>query len=152
MAQYGNFQNFTWDALEQAKNSRKSLVKMTQWNKEDSPKDDVINQEFDQKVKEILSDNINTPKLLVEIFNELNIHGPSIYPALRNLEKNFLKIGLFEIQEEVEIPSDITSLADQRLQAKQEKNYALADELRSQITAAGREVKDTKDGYELNKL
>ena len=30
MAQYGNFQNFTWDQLEAAKNSRKSLIKMTQ--------------------------------------------------------------------------------------------------------------------------
>jgi len=32
MAQYGNFQNFTWDQLEAAKNARKNLIKMTQWD------------------------------------------------------------------------------------------------------------------------
>ena len=34
-----------------------------------------------------------------------------------------------------EIPAEITELANQRLQAKQEKNYALADELRTKIQA-----------------
>jgi cysteinyl-tRNA synthetase len=32
-----------------------------------------------------------------------------------------------------DIPTEITELANQRLQAKQEKNYALADELRAKI-------------------
>jgi cysteinyl-tRNA synthetase len=47
-----------------------------------------------------------------------------------------LKLDLFEkIEEEsVEIPAEIEELAQQRLQAKAEKNYALADELRNKIT------------------
>ena len=48
-----------------------------------------------------------------------------------------------------EVPEAIISLAEQRKQAKAEKNYALADELRTQITQAGWEIKDTKEGYEL---
>jgi cysteinyl-tRNA synthetase len=50
------------------------------------------------------------------------------------LEDNFLKLNLFKREASVEIPTEISDLADQRLQAKQDKNYALADELRNKIT------------------
>lgn len=48
--------------------------------------------------------------------------------------------------QEEEIPEDIIKMAQDRDQAKSEKNYALADTLRAQILAAGFIVKDTKDG------
>lgn len=134
MAQYGNFQNFTWDALEAAKNSRLSLIKMTQWDERPQEgKNILINNLFGKKIIEILSDNINTPKLLAEIYNQLNVHGSAVYPFLRQLEEKILKLGLFEKEETVEIPVEITALADQRIQAKKDKNYTLADELRNQI-------------------
>ena len=38
-------------------------------------------------------------------------------------------------------------MAQQRWEAKQEKNWALGDELRDKITAEGWVVKDTKEGY-----
>jgi cysteinyl-tRNA synthetase len=110
-----------------------------------------------------LMDDFNTPQLIAILNQSLSsidkmeeVDTKDFFVALHWLEKNLLKVGLFDRidqeKETIEIPSEITSLADQRLQAKQEKNYALADELRNKITAAGREVKDTKDGYELNKL
>ncbi|MDR0282766.1 MAG: hypothetical protein LBI53_05820 [Candidatus Peribacteria bacterium] len=40
------------------------------------------------------------------------------------------------------ISQNITNLAHQRLIAKQEKNYALADELRNQIQEQGYSIKD----------
>lgn len=48
------------------------------------------------------------------------------------------------------IPAEITDLANQRVIAKQEKNYALADELRNQIQSAGYTIKDTPNGFELS--
>ncbi len=152
MAQYGNFQNFTWDALEAAKNSRLSLIKMTQWDERPQEgKNILINNLFGKKIIEILSDNINTPKLLAEIYNQLNVHGSAVYPFLRQLEEKILKLGLFEKEETVEIPVEITALADQRIQAKKDKNYTLADELRNQIINQWYQIKDTKDGYEIVK-
>jgi len=44
--------------------------------------------------------------------------------------------------EEGVIPPHITDLANQRLVAKAEKNYALADELRNQIQEQGYSIKD----------
>jgi cysteinyl-tRNA synthetase len=139
MAQFGNFQNFTWDQLDVAKNSRKALMKKIQ----QLEKSTVRNIQFDEKILEILSDNLNTPKLFAEIHDALN-SGENIYASLADLDRSFLKLGLFETEEVLDIPAEIESLAQQRIQAKADKNYALADELRNQITALGYVIKDVK--------
>jgi cysteinyl-tRNA synthetase len=43
-------------------------------------------------------------------------------------------------------------LANQRLQAKQEKNYALADELRAKIQAEWFNIKDIPGWFEIEKI
>jgi len=148
MAQIVNFQNFTWEQLDVAKNSRKSLIKKIQ----QLEKSDVRNVQFDEKVLEILSDNLNTPKLFAEINDALNT-GESVYASLLALDTSFLKLWLFEAEEIIEIPAEIEDLAQQRIQAKADKNYALADELRNQITALGYVIKDVKSDkwYEIEK-
>jgi len=45
----------------------------------------------------------------------------------------------------IQAPSKIQNLAQQRLEAKNNKDYVLADTLRQHITDAGWEVKDTAD-------
>lgn len=148
-AQYGNFQNFTWEALEQAKNERAGLIKkiqnLTQTSQQTSTED------WKLRFDEALADNLNTPKLLSELHSALSKSGSELLPLLHELEEKVLKIWLFsaETPASQEAPEAIVSLAEQRKQAKSEKNYALADELRTQITQAGWEIKDTKEGYEL---
>ena len=150
-AQYGNFQNFTWEALEQAKNERAGLIKkiqnLTQTSEQASAED------WKLRFDEALADNLNTPKLLSELHSALSKSGTELLPLLHELEEKVLKIWLFstETPSSQEVPEAIVSLAEQRKQAKSEKNYALADELRTQITQAGWEIKDTKEGYELSK-
>lgn len=150
-AQYGNFQNFTWEALEQAKNERAGLIKkiqnLTQTSEQASAED------WKLRFDEALADNLNTPKLLSELHSALSRSGTELLPLLHELEEKVLKIWLFsrETPTSQEVPETIISLAEQRKQAKAEKNYALADELRTQITQAGWEIKDTKEGYELSK-
>jgi cysteinyl-tRNA synthetase len=69
------------------------------------------------------------------------------------LEENVLRFWLFDKEENtVEIPTEITELANQRLQAKQEKNYALADELRAKIQAEWFNIKDIPWGFEIEKI
>ena len=150
-AQYGNFQNFTWEALEQAKNERAGLIKkiqnLTQTSEQASTED------WKLRFDESLADNFNTPKLLSELHSALSKSGSELLPLLHELEEKVLKIWLFsrETPTSQGVPETIISLAEQRKQAKAEKNYALADELRTQITQAGWEIKDTKEGYELSK-
>ena len=150
-AQYGNFQNFTWEALEQAKNERAGLIKkiqnLTQTSEQASAED------WKLRFDEALADNLNTPKLFSELHSALPKSGTELLPLLHELEEKVLKIWLFsrETPTSQEVPETIISLAEQRKQAKAEKNYALADKLRTQITQAGWEIKDTKEGYELSK-
>lgn len=67
MAQYGNFQNFTRDALEAAKNSRHALIKKLQGKKIVKDKKDFENDPLYTQVMEAICDNMNTPKLLATV-------------------------------------------------------------------------------------
>ncbi len=153
MAQYGNFQNFTRDQLEAAKNTRHSLIKKLQWKRIVKNKKDFESDPFFQQIMEAIADDINTPKLLAVLQGALNAWGEHIYQIITWLEDNFLKLWLFEtiVEEKFDIPAEITTLGDQRVEAKKNKDYVLADELRNKIAAAWWEIKDTKDGYEFSK-
>ena len=51
-----------------------------------------------------------------------------------------------------DIPAEIMELVEQRKAARKDKNFALADEIRDKIAALGYEVKETRQGTEINKL
>ena len=189
MAQYGNFQNFTWEALDVAKKSRTNLYRSLNhlvnyfWLTFDDVSIEAIKEnDFYKELMECVCDNIDTPKLLAKIFEfrneyssiddlinknmEKHIDSPSLIKIDINKEniikenlyivyyfdKNFLKLWLFDEPETIKIPVEITEMAEQRKQAKFDKNYALADELRNKIKDMWYELKDTKDGYEISKI
>jgi cysteinyl-tRNA synthetase len=56
-----------------------------------------------------------------------------------------------EADTEVSIPHEVAELAQQRENARREKNWKHSDELREQISALGWEVRDTKDGPKLTR-
>ena len=150
-AQYGNFQNFTWEALEQARSERKGLIKKIRGIQE-------MNEGWDAKdwkneFQEALADNINTPKLLSVLHLALANGWIGALEAIRELEEKILKIGLFDEDDvEEEIPEEIVALAEERKIAKWEKNYALADEIRGKLQAMWWAIKDSKEWYELQKI
>jgi cysteinyl-tRNA synthetase len=84
------------------------------------------------------------------------VEKKEFFVALYWLEKKLLKIWLFDrIGQEtkkIEIPENVIQLADKRLQAKKEKNFAVADELRNKIQDAWYRMQDAKDGYEIEKI
>ena len=51
-----------------------------------------------------------------------------------------------------DIPAEVMELVEQRKAARKDKNFALADELRDKIAALGYEVKETRQGTEINKI
>ena len=51
-----------------------------------------------------------------------------------------------------DIPAEIKEMAETRWQAKKDKNWAVADEMRNKITALGYQILDSKDGYEIKPL
>jgi len=103
-----------------------------------------------------LMDDLNTPQVFA-ILNQTiasvdkmeEVDKKDLFVTFYRLEKSLLKIGLFDRinqkTKEIKIPAKIQKLADQRLQAKQAKDYTRSDQLRKEILELGREVKDTKD-------
>lgn len=131
---------------------------------------EAVNDEFDAKVLNALNDDFNTPKALsylFEIFKDMarkvQENDNSVVADYNGVKKAYKILGLFvndadkvlkfiENKNLATIPTEVETLAKERWQAKQNKNFALADEVRAKISALGYVVKDTKDGYEIAKM
>ena len=56
-----------------------------------------------------------------------------------------------EADADVVIPHEVAQLAEERENARREKNWKRSDELRARISGLGWEVRDTKDGPKLTR-
>lgn len=120
---------------------------------------------FDKRTNqfiEAMDDDLNTADGLTAIFElvrDLNIMIADNETSKQQLEKgaeifdkltNVLGI-LYNRKKEEEIPAEVMELVQQRKQARSDKNFALADELRDKISALGYTVKETRQGTEIIK-
>ena len=152
-AQYTNFLNFTREALTQAKNERLWLIKKIKNLIQNQDSLSSIDSDLQNKFDQALGDNLNTPKLLTQLHIALSEPHANTLDIVKDLEEKVLKIWLFSADDssEISVPDEILALAEQRKQAKADKNYALADQIRAELFDQWWEIKDTKDGFELIK-
>ena len=152
-AQYTNFLNFTREALTQAKNERLWLIKKIKNLIQNQDSFSSIDSDLQNKFDQALGDNLNTPKLLTQLHIALSEPHANTLDIVKDLEEKVLKIWLFSADDssEISVPDEILALAEQRKQAKADKNYALADQIRAELFDQWWEIKDTKDGFELIK-
>mgnify|MGYP001451006565 FL=1 len=103
---------------------------------------------------EIIFDDLNTPGLISEA-NKLIKEGDSSSDSERALKKSKLLmiakvLGIFEDkaynQVSNELNKEIEDLIKERSIAKENKNFALADQIRSKLDSLGIEIKDSPDG------
>lgn len=157
-AHYRKKLNFSEEGLQGAKNAYEKLrerilslkEKATNENTEDKPND------YKEKFIEKINNDLGITEALAVLWNMLKDDTLS---AKQRLELAFDFDRVFGLQldkitkaESSDIPDEVKSLAEQRLQAKKDKNFALSDELRNKIKELGYELKDTKDGYEVKKV
>lgn len=110
----------------------------------------------DSDAWQAICDDLNTPAAIGKLFVLLR-QGTATREEARlkaqALARMFFVLGikpeLTAPADEPIAPDDITTLASQRWQAKQDKNWALADSLRDSLQAKGWLVKDSKEGYTL---
>ena len=152
-AQYTNFLNFTREALTQAKNERLGLIKKIKNLIQNQDSLSSVDADLQNKFDQALGDNLNTPKLLTQLHIALSEPHVNTLDIVKTLEEKVLKIWLFSSDDssDLDIPEQIMVLAEQRKQAKVDKNYALADQIRAELLDQWWEIKDTKDGFELIK-
>lgn len=166
---YRSFLDFTWEHLHAAQQSRRGVVQKCvtyirermsgEYTKESSIKACAsrMHSSFYEQLQEAFLDDINTPQALAILHSHIGTMTQEILEDVIWRDTHVLKLGIHEgiIQRLSEmnegIPADVQILAQERLTAKQNKDFAQADTLRQKILEAGYEVKDTTEGYEISK-
>lgn len=144
MAHYSKQQNFTFEALDMAKNTLKSIKNLLKEHKSGVAKVDTST--YEKEFLESINDDLNMPKAIAVVQKMLK------EDRSQNVFDTFMKFNkILGLSLEEDIPQDVKDLADKRWQAKKDKNFALADELRQKVDTLGYEIKDTREGYQILK-
>ena len=153
-AHYRKKLNFTFDTMDAAKTSYERLCGLLLKHKNSQEKADVEKlNAFKQEFKEDVLDDLNIPSALGVLWTMLKEpYSVEIYNLAIEFDKVF-GLGLDKIKEETtsDIPGEIIAKAEEMQNARKEKNWAVADALRAEISDLGYIVKNTKDGYEITK-
>jgi cysteinyl-tRNA synthetase len=97
-----------------------------------------------------LRDDLNTAAALGALFTIVNRGAANV--SLKAFDEVMGAFGLkleAPAAAKVDVPADVTALAEKRWAAKQAKDFATADALRKELTATGWSMLDRKDGYSL---
>ena len=150
MANYRTRVNFVWEALEGAETALKRLYGLYLGLGNEVG---LIHQEYQNKFKEFIEDDLDTPRalsLLWDVFKDENISNADKKATILDFDKVF---GLgFENLKEIETPEEILKIIEEREQARKNKDFKKSDELRDEIYSLGYEVKDTGEGQKINKI
>ncbi|MFL5953226.1 MAG: cysteine--tRNA ligase [Gaiellaceae bacterium] len=90
-----------------------------------------------------LEDDFDTPAALAIL------HDWASSGRLELLRRGLAVFGLESLAERAAAPPEIVALAEERVQARAERDFEAADRLRDQLAAAGWEMRDRADGYDL---
>ncbi|MBP5357420.1 MAG: cysteine--tRNA ligase [Clostridia bacterium] len=145
--------NFTFEGMESAKIAYSRLKALVDESKASSQQaDEKIISEFKENFLNAVNDYLNIPLGLGHLWMLLkNPPAKNIYEAVIWADK-VLGLSLDKDESsELTIPEEVKAIAEERLAARKEKNWAKSDELRNKLSELGYMVKDSKDGYELEK-
>jgi cysteinyl-tRNA synthetase len=106
-----------------------------------------------------LCNDLNSPEALGQLFTiaktllAIPAEDPVLATHCDGLAIILHALGLTLVAPaEAEIPNEVITLADQRLEARLRKDWAESDRLRAALTQAGWQVKDTPDSYQLTPI
>ena len=151
---------FSYDAMDNTKKIYEKLlnkIKQIKENKDGELDFDIINK-YDEQFKEAISNDLNTSLALT-----------TLYAVIKDQINNNTKLYLIEkfdevlsldlLKENTKLNQDndmdeyILATIEERNNAKKEKNYALADQIRDELANKGIILKDSREGttYEIVK-
>ena len=167
----GNYRqslNFTFDSLGAA---RKAISKLTDFASKidfEYASGSSLKDDFGPfyPVREALLSDLNTPEALGRLFRlvrelteawnrgEFKDESDKVKSLRNGFQTCMDALGLVvksKSKETIEIPFNIQDLAEKRWQAKVNKSWGEADQLRDELLSLGWIVKDGKEGFELAK-
>ena len=150
---------FSFEGLDMAKSAYDKLIKrLTNLKGENLPVDNVKYNEFKEQFKKCLENDLNTATAITTIFDVLKseINNDTKIALIKDFD-TVLDLGLTnalnskaELEIEVEIDAELKAYIENKIEerknAKAEKNYQKADEIRNELAQKGIELIDTKEG------
>lgn len=124
-----------------------------------------VEENFDNAMR----DDLNTAKAISYLFGifktakeKIAKGDKSVLNLLNSVVNTYHLLGLFKAnpddfvsyvkeKSQVEIPPEVQKKAEERWLAKKNKDFALADKLRDEISELGFVVKDTREGFQILK-
>ncbi len=151
-AHYRKKLNFTFEGMDGAKTSYARLLNVLYQHKVgQNAADENKLAEYKRQFDEAINDDLNIPLALGVVWTMIKEpKSKAVYDLALEFDK-VLGLSLdrakpSETQEE-QIPEDIRAIAEERYQAKKNRDFAKADELRNKLSELGYTVADSKDGY-----
>ena len=148
---------FTYDNLKQAQNTLNKLRKRIASLKEDGEINKELFDSYVTKFKEQLENDLNTSNALTiiyEVLKDENLNDTTKIKLIEDFDKVF-SLNLINEEESVdsELEKEILEKIEERNEAKMNKDYVLADQIRNELSLRGIKLIDTKDGttYEIVK-
>jgi cysteinyl-tRNA synthetase len=149
-AHYRTKLNFTFEGLEGAQNALKKLrATIRHWDQPEK-----ISEEYLAKFQQAVNDDLNTPRALAilwELVDSDLVSSEKAATLLRFDQVLGLKLETY-VGEQIEVPTEIQLLLEQRAIARENKDWDTSDMLRDQIKEKGYLVEDTADGQQLTEF
>ncbi|NMB97702.1 MAG: cysteine--tRNA ligase, partial [Clostridiaceae bacterium] len=165
-AHYRNKLNFTWDAMKAAQISYDRFLEGALAHKnagittENKVEPEVV-AAFKKDFKEAITDDLNIPKALGIAWNVIRYDTKSaeLYDLLLSFDK-VLGLDIAKTEEKVkkekdniyeELEPEIRKMVDERQEARKQKNWKVADEIRNKLKDMGIILIDTPQGVKVSK-
>lgn len=145
--------NFTWDSLESAKTALYRLYLAIDSLKEQEPALGKEASVYEDKFQNSLEQDLNISQALASVWEILSDSEVGSEEKLGFLKKADQVLGLDLLADRnLDIPLEVQALLNERQKAREEKDFAKSDELRSKIQALGFEVKDANDSQNIRRI
>ena len=146
---------FSFDALDQASSTLNKLRnKISNIDISGDIQDDKYNLYNERFISEISNDlNIaNTITILYDLLKDNEVNGNTKIKLISDFDKVWSLDLLREENNDSELIKYIEEKIEERNNAKKDKNYALADQIRNELLEKGIELMDTREGtkYKIN--
>ena len=172
-AQYRSPLNYSEDLMESAKTGlerirtagdrlKDLIAKATQMEMSEE-EDELLDttKEYVNEFEEAMDDDFNTADAIAAIFDLVKFantkldeesSGGILMAVFEKIEKLMGVLGLEFTVDRDEIDPQIQELIDKRQQARKEKNFALADQIRDELLSQGIELLDTREGVKWKRV
>jgi len=154
---YQNQLVFTYESLDGTENAYNKLInRIKSIEKDDSKIDKESFDKYNNEFKSALADNLNTSNALTVLYDVIKseLNNNTKLALISSFDK---VLSLDLLQEEKTLSNDLENYIDEMIQkrneAKNNKDYTLADSIRNELLDKGIILKDTREGtiYEVKK-